>query len=132
MNTVFRVMSSVVLRVAVSCAAISLVACAGAIPRAAGVPHVKRDALLVLTGFGYGGAGKRTLRALQPMIAAAGVDLCVPSYLDRDGLNSSRSTLLRFIHDQRLAEYERLHVFASRAWTLNPVFDNLPPNSTVA
>jgi hypothetical protein len=54
---------------------------------------VSADALLVLTGFGYGRAGRKALRA-------------------RSGLVASRTKLERFIREQRLDRYERLHVFA--------------------
>ena len=43
----------------------------------------------------------------------------------RGGLDESRSKLQRFIRDQRLDRYDRLHVFAfiAGAWTLNPMVE---------
>jgi hypothetical protein len=84
---------------------------------------VPADALLVLTGFGYGRAGKKAMRSLAPSIAASGLDLYVPAYVTRSGLATSRAELERFIREQRLDRHERLHVFAfiAGAWTLNPL-----------
>ena len=84
----------------------------------------RTEALLVLRGFGYGGDGERALRALEPTIAAQGMDLFVPDYISRSGLGDSRKKLQRFIQD-RLARYQRLHVFAFIAggWTLNPLVE---------
>jgi hypothetical protein len=96
---------------------------------------VPADALLVLTGFGYGRAGKRALRSLAPTIAAEGIDVYVPTYVTRSGLAASRATLERFTRENRLDRYERLHVFAfiAGAWTLNPLLDRiaLPNLATV-
>ena len=93
----------------------------------------KSDALLVLTGFGYGRAGEKALRSLEPAMAREGVDLYVPDYITRSGLIDSRAKLERFIHENRLDRYERLHVFAfiAGAWTLNPLVErNALPNLT--
>lgn len=81
------------------------------------------EALIVLRGFGYGRDGERTLKAIEPEINAAGMDLFVPDYLSRSGLDDSRRKLQRFLEDRRMAGYERLHVFAyiAGAWTLNPL-----------
>jgi hypothetical protein len=94
---------------------------------------VSADALLVLTGFGYGRAGRKALRALAPSIAGSGLDLYLPPYVTRSGLLTSRAKLDRFIREQRLDRYERLHVFAfiAGAWTLNPLVDRVGlPNLT--
>ena len=82
----------------------------------------RADAFVVLRGFGYGGDGERALRALEPAINAQGMDLHVPDYISRSGLDDSRKKLQRFIQE-RLARYERLHIFAFIAggWTLNPL-----------
>jgi hypothetical protein len=93
----------------------------------------KGDALLVLTGFGYGRAGEKALRSLAPAMASEGVELYIPDYITRSGLTESRAKLERFIHDNRLDRYERLHVFAfiAGAWTLNPLVErNALPNLT--
>ena len=82
----------------------------------------RTEAFVVLRGFGYGGDGERALRALEPAINAQGMDLHVPDYISRSGLDGSRNKLQRYMRD-RLARYQRLHVFAFIAggWTLNPL-----------
>jgi hypothetical protein len=82
----------------------------------------RTEAFVVLRGFGYGGDGERALRALEPAINAQGMDLHVPDYISRSGLDDSGKKLRRFIHG-RLGRYERVHVFAFIAggWTLNPL-----------
>ena len=52
---------------------------------------------MVLRGFGYGGDGERALRALEPAINAQGMDLDVPDYISRSGLDDSRNKLQRSI-----------------------------------
>jgi hypothetical protein len=111
-------------------------ACAGALVRPAIVPSSPRaDALLVLPGFGYDRAGERALRSLAPSMAAEGIELFVPSYIDRGGLADSRENLERFIREHRLYRYARLHVFAfiAGAWTFNPIAETrrLPNLTTV-
>jgi hypothetical protein len=85
----------------------------------------RSDALLVLPGFGYSRAGQRAFRSLAPALAGEGLDLYVPAYVTRSGLNQSRDRLERFIRDNRLDRYRRLHVFAfiAGAWTLNPLIE---------
>ena len=61
----------------------------------------------MLRGFGYSGAGERAIRALEPAMAAAGMDLYIPDYISRSGLDDSRANLRRFMQDRRLARYER-------------------------
>ena len=77
----------------------------------------------MLRGFGYSGAAERALRALEPAIAAQGMDLHLPDYISRSGLDDSRQKLQRYVRERRLASYERVHVFAFLAggWTLNPL-----------
>lgn len=79
----------------------------------------------MLPGFGYGRAGGASLRALTASMARDGVDLYVPTYITRSGLAKSRAKLARFIRDNRLDRYERVHVFAFIAggWTLNPLVE---------
>ena len=88
----------------------------------------------MLRGFGYSGAGERALKALEPTINAQGMDLHVPDYISRSGLDDSRKKLQRFIQE-RIARYERVHVFAFIAggWTLNPLVaaGGLPRLATV-
>ena len=104
----------------------SLAGCVGPIVRPSLSPSKpKGDALLVLPGFGYGRGGQKALRSLAPLLASEGVDLYVPTYLTRSGLAESRAKLERFIRDNRLDRYERVHVFAfiAGAWTLNPLVE---------
>jgi len=120
---------------AVACCALSL-ACAHAIVRPVVTPSKPAiEALLVLPGFGYGRAGEHEFRSLAPSIAAEGMDLYLPTFVSRAGLDESRERLRRFIRDNRLDRYERVHVFAFIAggWTFNPLVeaDALPNLSTI-
>lgn len=97
---------------------------AGVSTGAAQPPAAKQstEAFVVLRGFGYDRGSERVLRALEPAIAREGMDLHVPDYISRSGLAASRTKLHRYFQD-KLARYERLHVFAfiAGAWTLNPL-----------
>jgi hypothetical protein len=97
-------------------------------------PASRTEAFLVLRGFGYSGAGERALKTLEPAINAHGMDLHVPDYISRSGLDDSRKKLQRFVQE-RIARYERVHVFAFIAggWTLNPLVaaGGLPKLATV-
>jgi hypothetical protein len=108
--------------------------CAGQI-RPALTPTARSEALLILPGFGYGRDAEQTLRALAPTLGAEGLDLYVPSYISRRGLDASRARLREFIREHRLERYRRLHVFAFIAggWTFNPLADSpgLPNLATV-
>jgi hypothetical protein len=103
------------------------VSCAGTIAAPRTAPSARPpDALLVLPGFGYSAAGERALRRLAPGMRADGVDLYLPDYVARRGLEASRRNLQRFVRDQRLERYERVHVFAFIAggWTFNPLAED--------
>jgi hypothetical protein len=119
----------------VSLTSASLVSCAGSVRPSVSASAPKRDALLILPGFGYGRAGETAFRSLAASVAVNGVDVYVPNYVSRSGLAESRERLERFIRTQRLDRYERLHVFAfiAGAWTLNPLVDDflLPNLATV-
>ena len=107
--------------------ALSIVSCAGAIVRPLVAPAPgPADALLVLPGFGYGRGGETALKALAQTMAAEGIELFVPTYISRGGLDNSRANLRRFIESQRLDRYQRLHVFAfiAGAWTFNPLVES--------
>jgi hypothetical protein len=117
-------------------ASVGLGGCAGAVVRPVLSPSGQSgEALLVLPGFGYSRAAERALRALGPLLADQGMDLYVPSYVTRSGLAESRATLQRFIRENRLDRYRRLHIFAFIAggWTLNPLVERhaLPNLATV-
>lgn len=116
----------VVTRITVLALSASLGACVGPIAQLSLSPSTQKgDALLVLPGFGYGPGGQDALRSLAPLVASEGVDLYAPTYLARSGLADSRTKLQRFIRNNRLDHYERLHVFAfiAGAWTLNPLVE---------
>lgn len=93
------------------------------------------DALVILPGFGYTRAGEQAFRALAPRLAADGIDLYLPTYVSRKGLDDSRMRLQRVLRDARLQRYERVHIFAFIAggWTFNRVLDDelLPNLATV-
>jgi hypothetical protein len=113
-------------RIAVLAVTACLAGCAGPVVRPTLSPSApKGDALLVLTGFGYGRSAEKAIRLLAASTAREGVDLYVPSYVTRTGLDDSRAKLERYIRENRLDRYERLHVFAflAGAWTLNPLLE---------
>ena len=127
----YRAVMSLARLVIVVCC-VSSVACAHAIVRPAVTPAKPAgEALLVLPGFGYGRSGERAFRQLASSMAADGLDLYLPTFVARGGLEESRTRLLRFIREQRLDRYERVHVFAFIAggWTFNPLVErNALPN----
>jgi hypothetical protein len=113
-------------RFAVIAAFACLAACAGPVVKPTIAPsEPKRDALLVLPGFGYGRTDDKAFRSIAGRSAAEGVDLYVAPFLTRSGLDTSRAKLERFIRANRLDRYERLHVFAfiAGAWTFNPLVE---------
>jgi hypothetical protein len=124
------------IRLAVVACCVSFAGCANAIVRLAVSPsEPPADALLVLPGFGYSRAGEHALRSLGPSLAAEGIDLYVPTYVARSGLEKSRERLHRFLRQHRLDRYERVHIFAFIAggWTFNSLDDTrmLPNLSSV-
>jgi hypothetical protein len=111
-----------------------LASCGGPLVRPALTPAAERhDALLILPGFGYGRDGGKAFKALAATASREGVDVYVAPFVTRSGLDDSRARLERFIRDEHLDRYERLHVFAFLAggWTLNPLLDRMAlPNLT--
>lgn len=123
-------------RLAIIAASAYLTACAGPMVRPSLSPvKPKTDALLVLPGFGYGPNRDKAFRTVAASAAAEGVDLYVAPFITRSGLASSREKLERFLSDNRLDRYQRLHVFAfiAGAWTFNPLVERqmLPNLATV-
>jgi hypothetical protein len=111
-------------------------ACANAVVRPTVAPFKPAtNALLVLPGLGYNREGERAFRSLASSMDAEGIDLYLPTYISRGGLEKSRERLQRFLRDNRLDRYEHVHVFAFLAggWTFNPLVevDALPNLSTV-
>ena len=124
----------VALALLVLCA--SGVSCAQMIVRpAVAVAAPATDALLVLPGFGYSREGERAIRSLAPSLAADGIELFVPTYIERGGLDDSRNRLRQFIRQQPLDRYRQVHVFAFIAggWTINPLLEagEIPNLATV-
>jgi hypothetical protein len=121
-------------RLAVLAAVAWCASCAGPLVKPATAPRPEtRDAVLILPGFGYGRDGGKSFKALAATAAHDGLDVYVPPFVTRSGLDDSRGRLERFIREERLERYERLHVFAflAGAWTLNPLLDRLElPNLT--
>ena len=104
----------------------SLTACAGPTLKPSVTPvAVGRDALLVLPGFGYGRDDEKVFRAVAETASASGIDLFVALLCHAIGPPIQPEKLVRFIREQRLNRYERLHVFAFIAggWTINPLVD---------
>ncbi len=63
-------------RLAVLVTSACLTACAGSIVRPSLSPSApKRDALLILPGFGYSGGGEKAFRSLAASMADDGIDL---------------------------------------------------------
>jgi hypothetical protein len=121
----------VAIRLGLLLTAASLTGCAGSVRPALLPSKPQTEALLILPGLGYNRAAERTFRSLEPMVAAQGIDLYVADYVTRSGLAESRARLQRFIRDNRLDRYQRVHVFAFLAggWTLNPLVEQHPlPN----
>ena len=121
---------------ALAAAAACCVSCAGPMVKPAVAPQAgHRDAVLILPGFGYGRSGGKAFKDVAATAARDGVDVYVAPFLTRSGLDDSRARMARFIRDERLDRYERLHVFAfiAGAWTLNPLLDRtaLPNLTTV-
>jgi hypothetical protein len=122
-------------RLAILAVSACLAACAGPVVRPSVVPlrasasTPKRDALLVLPGFGYGRTEDQAFRSVAVRAAGEGIDLYVAPFLTRSGLGTSGAKLERFIREYRLDRYERLHVFAfiAGAWTLNPLVERHGP-----
>jgi hypothetical protein len=123
-------------RLAVLACCVSSVACAQAIVRPAVAPSAPAaDALVVLPGFGYSRTGEQALRSIAPAMAADGIDLFLPTFVSRSGLEESRARIQRFWRENKLDRYERVHVFAFIAggWTFNPLAEGeaLPNLATV-
>jgi hypothetical protein len=128
-------LSSIAVRVSIVAACAGLAACAHPVKPSLTPSAPPDEALLVLPGFGYSQAAEHALRSLAPALAREGLDLYVPTYVTRSGLADSRGRLDRFIRENRLDRYRRLHVFAfiAGAWTLNPLVEQrrLPNLTTV-
>ena len=123
------------LRIGLLLGAACVSACAGSVRPELSPQKPGTDALLILPGLGYNSAAEHTFRSVAASASTAGVDVYVADYLTRAGLYQSRDRLRRFISQNNLAKYDRVHVFAflAGAWTFNVVADTarLPNLSTV-
>jgi hypothetical protein len=122
-------------QVAIVAACVFLGGCAGQVRPDLSATAPRSEALLVLPGFGYSRHAAQTLRELSAQMRDEGFDLYVPTYISRGGLDKSGERLQRFLREQRLDRYDRVHVFAFLAggWTLNPLVEaqQLPNLATV-
>ncbi|HBS06883.1 MAG TPA: hypothetical protein DEA96_18075 [Leptospiraceae bacterium] len=66
------------------------------------------DALLVLPGIGYGPSGRR---AMKRFFRKAELDLFVPDYIQRSGIDASVQFLQEYSTQHQLALYSRLYIF---------------------
>jgi hypothetical protein len=91
------------------------------------LPRSRKEALLILPGFGSRSEG---VRDLQNFFSHRGYDLYIPDYIARNSLSQCVSNLDRFIQERKLAEYRKLHVFSFiiGAWTLNQWIGEHPEN----
>jgi len=122
-------------QVAIVAACLCLGACAGQIRPDLSASAPRSEAVLVLPGFGYGRHAEHAVRELSTQMRDEGFDLYVPTYISRGGLDKSGERLQRFLREQRLDRYARVHVFAFLAggWTLNSLIEahQLPNLATV-
>lgn len=97
-------------------------AVSGCASRGTPAEPARREALLVIPGFGYSDRAGRIIRSRRDTLAGQGIDLFIAEYLRRPGLAASREALLDFYTKKGLDRYERVHVFAFivGSWTLNP------------
>jgi hypothetical protein len=116
-------------------ASLWLGACAGQIKPDLSATAPRSEALLVLPGFGYGPRAEHVLKTLSAEMKNDGFDLYVPTYISRGGLEKSRTQLQRYLREQQLDRYDRVHVFAFIAggWTLNSLVEakQMPNLATV-
>ena len=105
---------------------IAAAACAPRLVKPVASAHAPAtDALLVLPGFGYSREGADAIREVVAAAEADRIDAYVPRFIDRGGLADSADQLRRFLRQQPLDRYERVHVFAFIAggWTINPLLE---------
>src|SRR5262245_24450503 len=106
---VWRMRTRLVRQVAFVTACLCLGACAGQVRPDLSATAPRSEALLVLPGFGYGRHAEHALRELRGQMKDEGFDLYVPSYISRGGLDKSGERLQRFLREQRLDRYDRVH-----------------------
>lgn len=118
--------------VLIACCACSSGCASALVSRSVTPARPAAEALLVLPGFGYGRDGERAFRELARSVEQDGLDLYLPTFIARSGLDESRRRLHRFIGDSRLERYQRVHVFAFLAggWTFNSLGASTIPNLT--
>ena len=103
-----------------------MLAVSGCASRGSSAEPPRREALLVIPGFGYSDRAGRIIRSTRDTLAGQGIDLYIADYLRRPGLSASREALLDFYTTKGLDKYDRVHVFAFivGSWTLNPALED--------
>ena len=84
----------------------------------ADVPIEKREAILLLNGFGsLYHTDKNQIKAL----AHQGFDLLIPDYISRQSIHDCVENVASFYQENQLAKYKSIHVFAYivGSWTVN-------------
>jgi hypothetical protein len=94
----------------------------------ASAPRSEKEALLILPGFGSKMEG---IKDIGRYFAHKGYDLYIPQYIGRDSLGQCVASLDKFIAEQKLGEYKKLHVFSYiiGSWTLNRWIRQHPVNN---
>lgn len=89
------------------------------------------DAILVLPGFGYDSAGRRSMERFANNVRTKGYTLYTADYVREEGLAASRQAILDFIKDNHIDQCKRLHIlaFIAGAWSLNPLLEKSPPQN---
>lgn len=84
----------------------------------AGIPKEKREAILLLNGFGsLYHSDKNQIKALGHQ----GFDLLIPDYISRQSIAGCVENLQEFYANNHLSQYKAIHVFAYivGSWTVN-------------
>ena len=94
-------------------------------------PRPQKEALLILPGFGSRTEGVKDIR---DYFAHKGYDLYIPDYIRRESIDECVASLDRFIREQKLGEYGKLHIvsYIIGAWTLNRWIRQHPENNVVS
>lgn len=85
-----------------------------------------REALLVLTGIGYGFSGMRSMKKFRKQ--APDLDLFVPDYIQNSGIDDSVRFLESYYNRNDLHRYDRVHLFCfiAGAYVLERWMDQIP------
>ncbi|MEY2937537.1 MAG: hypothetical protein RL062_126 [Bacteroidota bacterium] len=92
------------------------------------VPVEKREAILLLNGFGsLYHTDKNQIKAL----AHQGFDLLIPDYIDRKSIQDCVKNVESFYQENQLSQYKAIHVFSYivGSWTVNQWIAHYHPNN---